>query len=157
MVAVPVLAQSSTKTTSSIDLDHAPNTSQAGCPVAFRDVSLESKAHLMPVQLGQPQDGSLSFQYKNQSGKTIQTIAVQVQLRVKKSVYDLDATTISLDMMLTGNNAAENLPLAVRAYGLESVTLKQVTYTDGSTWTAGTKDRCAYQGNGGSLEIGQLK
>ena len=143
--------------TPAIDFSQTPPISQAGCPVAFTNVSLETRARLMPVQLGQPQDGSLFFEYKNQSGRKIQSIAVHVELRFKKSVYDLDATPITLDMMLTGTNTSEKLPLAVRAYGLTRVTLQQVTYADGTIWTQSQKPNCAYTPQSSAENIGKLQ
>lgn len=154
--SIAALAQT-TAAAPSIEVLQGSITSRAGCPVAFTNVALETKARLMPVQLGQPQDGSLSFSYENQSGKQIQSIAVRVELRVKKSVYDLDATPIALDMMLTGKSAQEKLPLAVRAYGFTRVTLQQVTYSDGTIWTPGDKLHCGYYNMNTAEKIGKLQ
>jgi hypothetical protein len=150
-------AQSNLKAAPTSDLSVTPRpTSQAGCPVAFTDVALETKAHLMPVRQDATPDGNLRFQYKNQSGKEIQSISVRAELKVKKSVYDLDATTITLQMTLTGKSA-ETMPLALRAYGLSRITLEQVSFTDGTIWNASTKNTCSYERMNGSEQIGKLQ
>jgi hypothetical protein len=138
-------AQSNVNTVPGIDVTIVPGaTSQAGCPVAFTDVALDTKAHFMPVRQDTAPAGSLKFQYKNQSGKEIQSISVRVELKVKKSVYDLDATTVTLNMTLTGKGADETLPLTLRTYGLSRVTLEQVSFTDGTIWNASEKNTCSY-------------
>jgi hypothetical protein len=154
----PAFAQSNLKPTAADDLSITPgSTSQAGCPVAFTDVSLETKAHFMPVRQDTAPDGNLRFQYKNQSGKEIQSISVRAELKVKKSVYDLDATTITLNMTLTGKSAEETMPLTLRAYGLSRITLEQVSFTDGTIWNADIKNTCSYERMNGSEQIGKLQ
>jgi len=127
------------------------------CPVTFTHVALETRAHLMPVQQGAAPDGNLRFQYKNLSGKDIQSISVRAELKVKMSVYDLDATTMNLDMTLTGNGADETLPVALRAYGLTRVTLEQVFFKDGTIWNPGAKNSCSYEQIKGAEQIGKLQ
>jgi len=151
-------AQKPSQTAPAVDLPIVPGSaSQAGCPVAFSDVALESKARFMPVRQDAAPDGSLRFQYKNMSGKDIQSISVQVDLKIKKSIYDLDTSTITLHMALTGKGAAEILPLTLRAYGLSRVTLEQVSFTDGTIWNADLRKPCSYQQSGSSEQIGQLQ
>lgn len=130
---------------------------QAGCPVVFTDVALKTNAHFMLVQRGGSPDRSVAFQYKNESGKLIASISVRAALKVKKSVYDLDTTTVPLNMTLSGTGAEEILPLTMLAYGLDRVTLKQVSYIDGTVWTADTKRACSYQSPSSSLLIGKLQ
>jgi hypothetical protein len=130
---------------------------QAGCPVIFTDVALKTNAHFMRVRQGAPPDRSVDFQYKNQSGKLIAAISVRADLKVKKSVYDLDTTTVTLNMALSGTGAEEILPLTMLAYGLDRVTLEQVSYIDGTIWTADTKRACSYQSPSSSLMIGKLQ
>lgn len=130
--------------------------SQNGCPVAFTDVALKRDARYMPVKQDTAADSSLSFTYKNQSGKLIQSITVRVELKVKPSVYDLDATTMTRDMTLTGNSEAA-LPLDLAAYGLGIVTLEKVTYADGKVWTPAVKQQCRYTGPASADRIGSFK
>jgi hypothetical protein len=117
---------------------------QAGCPVVFTDVALKSNAHYMPVKQDAGSDNSLAFSYKNQSGKLIDSIEIRVVLNVKRSIYDLDATTITHDMTLTGETA-ETLPLNAIVYSLGPVTLQQVNYVGGKVWTPRATNTCSYQ------------
>jgi len=151
-------AQSSAKGNPPVDLNVLPGpNAQAGCPVAFTNVSLETHARLMLVKQGTAQDGSLAFEYKNQSGKPIQSISIRVELKVKKSVYDLDATPITLSMTLTGKDSGETLPLNMVAYGLGRVELEQVIYSDDTVWTAGRANTCSYEKTGTSEGIGKAQ
>lgn len=130
---------------------------QSGCPVAFTDVSLTRNAHYMPVKQGTTPDNSLTFKYKNDSGKQIESISIRVELNVKRSIYDLDATTITRNMTLTGTSG-EVLPLkSLHTYGLGSVTLEQVSYVGGDVWTPGTNKNCRYTSPDSSEQIGALK
>jgi hypothetical protein len=125
---------------------------QIGCPVAFTDVALKRDARYMPVKQGTAPDSSLAFKFKNLSGKQIESISVRVEVKAKRSIYDLDAATISRDMTLTGKSG-EILPLNMLAYGLVRVTLQQITYAGGEVWTPGQNKNCAFLNNGSSLEI----
>lgn len=129
---------------------------QTGCPVVFTNVALHRDARYMPVKQGDPPDNSLAFEYKNESGKLIESIWVRVELKVKRSIYDLDATTITRDMTLTANSE-EVLPLDLITYGLGTVTLEQVTYSGGKVWTPGAKKNCRYVSENTSEQIGILK
>lgn len=125
---------------------------QIGCPVAFTNVSLSNPGHFMHVKQSSDPSGSLAFQYKNQSGRMIQSIEIRVELTVKKSIYDLDAATVTRDMTLTGE-AADTLPLNVLAYGIGRVTLEQVNYVDGKAWTPKAKNNCTYRGESAAERI----
>jgi hypothetical protein len=120
---------------------------QTGCPVAFTNVVFKQNARYMPVKLEPVPESSLEFNYKNLSGKQIESISVRVELRAKRSVYDLDAVTLTRDMTLTGHSG-EVLPLSFPAYGLVRVTLEQVTYAGGDVWTPTKHADCSYQNNG---------
>jgi hypothetical protein len=129
---------------------------QIGCPVAFTDVVLKRDARYMPVKQGSAPDSSLAFNYKNSSGKLIESISIRVELKVKRSIYDLDATTITRYMTLTGTSG-EVLPLNLLTYGLGSVTLEQVTYVGGEVWTPGANKNCRYVGPASAEQIGTLQ
>ncbi|HVW76020.1 MAG TPA: hypothetical protein VHB45_00300 [Alloacidobacterium sp.] len=152
----PLIAQTA-KQPFSTDLDRALPVSQAGCPVAFTNVSLENPARLMPVnQYDVANNSSLSFQYRNQSRKQILSIDVQIELRVKRSIYDLDTTSILMNQTLTGRETGK-LPLTTHAYSLGRVTLQKVSYVDGTIWTANEQSPCRYEASGGAQEIGELR
>lgn len=150
-------AQSATSGNAAGDLNVLPGPgSQNGCPVAFTNVALKRDARYMPVKQDTAADSSLAFTYKNQSGKPIQSLTVHVELKVKPSIYDLDATTITRDMTLTGHSEAV-LPLDLAAYGLGIVTLEKVTYADGKVWTPGARQQCRYLGPASAERIGSFK
>ena len=132
---------------------------QSPCPVRFTDVSLKTKGHMMLVHPENSPDGDLAFQYENQSGKTIQSIAVRVALKVKQNVYALDTTDLTIDMALTGKGLEETLPLNIRGqvYAVNHVTLERVSYTDGTTWAASAGNTCRYEKQRGAEEIGKLQ
>jgi hypothetical protein len=145
------IAQSNLKKSPVIDLNLLPD-AQAGCPVAFTEVSLTNPGHLMLVQQGTNHNNSLEFQYKNQSGKLIESIEIRVELKVKRSVYDLDATTITRDMTLT-HDAEETLPLNLLVYSVGRVTLEQVNYIGGKVWIPKDRSVCNYEQLRGSEQI----
>lgn len=124
---------------------------QTGCPVAFTSVDINQNAHYMPVKQAAEAGDGLEFSYKNQSGKQIKSIEVHVVLNVKPSIYDLDATTVTRDMTLTGHSG-EVLALNLFAYGVVRVTLEQVNYTDGTVWTP-NEISCHYEKLSGIEQI----
>ncbi|HEX3435206.1 MAG TPA: hypothetical protein VHT24_00445 [Pseudacidobacterium sp.] len=128
---------------------------QSSCPVVFTNVALKSHATYLPVQTGASSSGNLGFDYKNLSGKEIQSIAMNVELTTKKSLYALDATPVTIKMLLTGNSIEAALPQVGYVYGIGSVTLEGVAYTDGTTWNAG-KQVCQYNNPGGPEQIVKL-
>jgi len=131
-------------------------TGQAGCPVVFTNVALRTNAHYMLVRNEASPDPSVAFQYKNQSGKLIASISVRAELKVKESIYDLDSKPVTLHMTLTGKGA-EVLPLTMLAYGLNRITLEQVSYVGGTIWNADDKRACSYEPLGSALWIGKLQ
>jgi hypothetical protein len=130
---------------------------QIGCPVAFTDVSLKRNGRVMQVKQDTASENSLTFNYRNDSSKKIDSISIRVELKIKRGIYDLDATTIARDMTLTGKSG-EVLPLKnLLMYGLNSVTLEQVAYVDGDVWTPGKNKNCRYVSPSSSEEIGLFK
>lgn len=131
---------------------------QTGCPIVFTDVALQPTGRSMLIkQDSDSPRGSLAFEYQNTSGKLIRSISVRVELKIKKSIYDLDSQTVVFNMTLIGNSAKETLPLSVIAYGLDRVTLQQIIYADGKAWMAPAKNTCSYQQPQGSLRVGTLQ
>jgi hypothetical protein len=132
---------------------------QEGCPVKFTNIDLKTKGSIMLVHSDNASDGDLAFQYQNQSGKTIQSIAVNVGLKIKENVYALDTTDFNLSMVLTGKGVEETLPLNIHGYvyGVRHVTLERVSYTDGSNWMASAQNSCKYEKIGTSEKIIELQ
>ena len=155
--ALAAAAQSNTTQKADLNLQNTPDlNAQAGCPVAFTDVALKSDAHYMPVKQSEGSGNSLDFKYQNKSGKQIESILVSVKLTVKRSIYDLDATTITRYMTLT-EDSSQVLPLNLITYAVGPVTLEQVTYTDGDTWTPATNKNCRYVNQRSTEKIGSAK
>jgi hypothetical protein len=125
--------------------------SQRGCPVVLTDVSLQAKARYMPVDAASPNadSPSLALEFRNMSGKAILSVAIEAQLKFKRSIYDLDSTPFNLYLTLPGtaitkeaNQQERLIPLRVPASGIAGVTLQRVMYTDGSVWVAEADNSC---------------
>lgn len=129
---------------------------QAGCPVAFTEVALKRDAHYMLVKQSEGSGNSLGFKYNNKSGKHIESMLIRVELTVKRSIYDLDATTITRYMTLT-ENSGQVLPLNLITYAVGLVSLEQVTYTDGDTWTPDNNKNCRFVNQSTTERIGSAK
>jgi hypothetical protein len=137
----------------------AASADQSNCPVRFTDIALKTKGRMMLVRSGDAPDGNLALQYQNHSGKTIQSIAINVDLKLKQDMYALDTTSYRLDMVLTGKGLEETLPLNVRGYvyGVNHVTLERVSYTDGTIWSASTQNVCRFENPASSEKIVKLQ
>jgi hypothetical protein len=130
--------------------------SQAGCPVVFTEVALKRNAHYLPVKQTVSSGGNLDFQYKNESGKQIQSISIEVEVKAKRSLYDLDAMRVIADMVLTDNSTEEPLPPLGYVYGIDHLTLERVRYADGTVWNAPKQSACHFGLPGGAEQIGKL-
>ncbi|MBW4043761.1 MAG: hypothetical protein HIU87_02040 [Acidobacteria bacterium] len=75
------------------DLTH---TNTAGCPVHILRASFAMPGRIMPVAAQPGAPGNLQLQYSNASGKDIRSICIEADMLVKHSIYDLDATTVSV-------------------------------------------------------------
>jgi hypothetical protein len=131
---------------------------QPECPVVFTKISFQRAAYYLPVMQYHPgsSSGDLDFQYKNQSSKTILSISVSVELTAKRSLYDLDAIPVTIDMVLTGTRTAAPLPPLGYVYSVNHATLERVQYADGTVWSAGNQNVCRYNAQGGAEQIGKL-
>jgi hypothetical protein len=130
--------------------------SQAGCPVVFTEVALSRNAHYLPVKQAVSSGGNLDFQYKNESGKQIQSISIEVEIKAKRSLYDLDAMQVIADMVITDNSTEEPLPPLGYVYGIDHLTLERVRYADGTVWDAPKQSACHFGPSGGAEQIGKL-
>jgi hypothetical protein len=149
------------------DLTSRPQSSQTGCPVVLTNASLNTKAHYMPAagKSGSAGgNGDLSLQFRNMSGKQIQSVGIVAELNVKRSVYDLDATAIQLHLMLTGTGSLDKnsdlsrmVPLTVAAFGLGRISVEQVNYSDGTVWNAASTNNCSLEADGGLRNLVRLK
>jgi hypothetical protein len=115
------------------------------CPVVLTSASLTPHLMLLHAGSDSSKDGGLDLEFRNASGKSIYSMEFSVEILAKKSVYDLAATRLHLDLTAYGARSADetfaqlrhlSLPEGTHPSVVESVTLKQVFYEDGTVWTA---------------------
>ena len=138
------------------DLSHTGG--QSGCPVQVSEASFTRPARYMPVNAAADWYGQLSLDYTNASGKDIRFIEVKADLLTKKSIYDLDATRIAVDLTLGQNGVlargitkAETLTVKANAFGLSGLSLERVVFTDGTMWTPSPGHQCEFPNMGGMM------
>jgi len=140
----------------SVDLQNRLS-SQAGCPVQIVNASFDRPAELMLAAHSRAESGpTLRLDYRNSSGKDIESVVLTGWIKVKDSPYQLDSVSHSIKLQLSRKallgkdvQATQALKLAANAIGLDRIELSQVTYADGSSWKAERK--CVYA-NAGSTE-----
>jgi len=129
---------------------------QIGCPLYLESAFASSAAGLLPIDARVHGGGMLSLHFRNQSGKAIRSAAVTAHLRVKTNIYDLDAHALDLRLTVSGTSRVDKalsqaesltLPQNIYPFGVARVTLDQVTFEDGSVWTASPAgNTCATSG-----------
>lgn len=141
---------------------------QKNCPVVFVRANLTPYLMLTQSEARQPGNGGLDLGFTNSSGKNIYQINFTVHVLARKSVYDLDAKDIALELSVSGNRSANSalselrhleLPQSIHPAVISSVTLQQVFFEDGTVWMAKNSSTCSFSPNG-SVEVGsrfQLK
>jgi hypothetical protein len=131
---------------------------QAGCPVQIVQASFERPGQLMLTAQSNSLDGpSLNLNYRNASGKDIDSVTLTGWLKIKENPYQLDYTTHPFTLELSKKSllgkdveANQALRLASNAFGFDKIELSQVIYADGTTWKP-TRKNCAYRDNGGTV------
>jgi hypothetical protein len=120
-------------------------TNQTGCPLYMESASVAPAGGYLPVTAQSRQDGALDLHFRNQSGRAIASASITARVNVKTNVYALDAHPLELRLMLSGTQDLDKtldqiqhivLPKHVYLFGVARVTLDQVSYADGSVWTA---------------------
>lgn len=141
---------------------------QLNCPVVFVRANLTPYLMLTQSQARQPGNGGLDLGFTNSSGRSIFRINFTVHILARKSVYDLEAKDIALDLSAGGSQSADSalselrhleLPQSIHPALISSVILQQVFFEDGTVWTAKNSGTCNFSPNG-SVEVGsrfQLK
>ena len=129
---------------------------QSGCPIVLASATAAPEAHYLPVaQAGSTP--SLDLRFRNASGKAISSVAVTAELRVKTSVYALDATTLDIPLTFSVTQivnrdrdqlAQLRLPQNVLIFAVTRIGLTQVTFADGSVWTAPQHNSCVLNQGG---------
>jgi hypothetical protein len=139
-----------------VDLENMVS-SQAGCPVQIVSASFDRPAELMLTAHSRATDGpTLRLDYRNFSGKVIESVVLTGWIKVKDSPYQLDSASHAVALELSRKallgkdaQATQALTLAANAIGFDRIELSQVTYADGSSWKPQRK--CVYA-NAGSTE-----
>jgi hypothetical protein len=94
---------------------------------------------------------SLSVQLKSSSNKPIASVNLLARIKLKESIYQLDSVTRSFPLTLNSTSGQQRFKLIESALGLESLTIEQVTYTDGTTWKPEHRNSCGYRSTGSIL------
>ncbi len=136
------------------DLEHA-NGTQAGCPVQIVNASFERPAQLMLTAHTQVDSGpTLRLNYRNFSGKDIETVVFTGWIKVKDSPYQLDSVAHPFQLELSPKamrgDGGKEFQLASTATGFDRIELAQVNYADGTTWQP--KHRSCVYSNMGAAE-----
>jgi len=131
--------------------------SQAGCPVQIVNASFDRPAEFMLTARSRANSApTLRLDYRNFSGKDIESVVLTGWIKVKGSPYQLDSVTHSVRLDLSRQallgkdvQATQALKLSANAIGFDRIELSQVTYVDGTTWKP--QRNCVYA-NVGSTE-----
>ena len=135
---------------------------QAGCPLSLESASVAPEAGYLPVTAQNRQDGALDLHFRNQSGKPIASASITARVSVKTNIYDLDAHTLQLRLTFSGTQDLDKtldqiqhitLPRHVYLFGVARVDLDQVTYADGSVWTAPARSNVCQTAGGFAEQI----
>jgi hypothetical protein len=129
--------------------------SQAGCPVQILNASFDRPAQLMLTSHSQADNApSLHLEYRNSSGKDIQSVLLTGWIKVKDNPYQLDSVSHPFQLELSRSallgkdvQAAQVLNLVGNAIGFDRIELTQVTFADGTTSTPERRS-CVYANMG---------
>ena len=124
---------------------------QMWCPVDLVSATIDTPARYLPVTTPEANSGSLDLTFRNAADRKIKSAALSVQVKAKKSIYDLDAYTLTTHLEISGIEVASGelsrrLPLPVPAFGVAQVILESVTYADGSIWSRKSSSGCRLNG-----------
>lgn len=130
-----------------------PSPDQTGCPVVLTQAHLNQPATLMPVNASEKvTEPNLALGFENSSGKPIQSVSITASFTGKASKYQLDASAFDLHLTFSGSDSADktaeqlraiHLPQKMYAYSVSRVALVQVTFADGTFWSAIGHSNCA--------------
>lgn len=140
-----------------VDLENMASR-QAGCPVQIVNASFDRPAELMLTARSRAESNpTLHLNYRNFSGKDIESVVLTGWIKVKESPYQLDSATHSVQLELSRKallgkdvEASQALKLAGNAIGFDRIELSQVTYADGTSWSP--KPRSCVYANAGVTE-----
>jgi hypothetical protein len=137
---------------------------QTGCPLYMESASVDSRAGYLPVTARDAQNGVLNLRFRNQSGKAMASVGVTARVNLKTNIYALDAHTVELRLNFAGTRNLDReepqgiqigLPPHAYLFGVARVTLDQVTYADGSVWSAPASNNTCRTAGGSLAGIAQ--
>ncbi|MGA8531091.1 MAG: hypothetical protein WB622_15345 [Acidobacteriaceae bacterium] len=148
----------------SLDLQAVqPSPDQSGCPVVLTQAHLNWPATFMPVTAAEKvTEPNLALGFQNSSGKPIQSVGITARFLGKTSKYQLDASAFELHLTFSGTDSADKtaeqlrelrLPEKMYAYGVTRISLDQVTFGDGTVWTAIGHSNCVLNVTGSTERI----
>ncbi|MGA8160042.1 MAG: hypothetical protein WA374_21750 [Acidobacteriaceae bacterium] len=149
----------------SLDLQAVPQSSpdQSGCPVVLTQAHLNWPATFMPVTAAEKvTEPNLALGFQNPSGKAIQSVSITARFVGKSSKYQLDASAFELHLTFSGSDSTDKtadqlreirIPEKMYAYGVTRVSLDQVTFADGTFWSAIGHSNCALNVTGAAERI----
>jgi hypothetical protein len=135
---------------------------QTGCPLYMQSASVAPEGGYLPVTAQNRQDGALDLHFRNQSGKAITSASITARVNVKTNIYALDAHPLELRLALSGTQDLDKtldqfehivLPQHVYLFGVAQVSLDQVTFADGSVWTAEPRNNMCHTSGPGVEQI----
>lgn len=142
-----------------------PQASQDGCPVVLTQAHLNWPPTFMPVTAAEKvTEPNLALGFQNPSGKAIRSVSITARFMGKSSKYQLDASAFELRLMFSGSDSADKtaeelreirLPDKMYVYGVTRIALDQVTFSDGTFWSAIGHSNCAMNVNGATERIGR--
>ncbi len=140
-----------------------PQTSQTGCPVVLTQAHLNWPATFMPVTAAEKvTEPNLALGFQNPSGKAIRSVSITARFMGKSSKYQLDASAFEMRLMFSGSGSADSaaeelreirLPQKMFVYGVTRIALDQVTFSDGTFWSAIGHSNCALNVTGSAERI----
>ncbi len=148
----------------SLDLQGMPRSpDQTGCPVVLTQAHLNWPATLIPVTAAEKvTEPNLALGFQNPSGKAIGSVSITAKFLGKTSKYQLDANAFELRLTFSGSDSPDKtaeqlreirLPEKMYAYGVTRISLDQVTFEDGTVWSAVGHSNCALNVAGSAERI----
>jgi hypothetical protein len=133
-----------------LDLERQP-VKHMWCPVDLISATIDTPARYLPVGTLESDSASLDLTFRNAADKKIKSATLKVQVKAKKSIYDLDAYTVTTHLEISGidetsRQLSRRFPLPVPAFGVAQVILESVSYADGSSWSRKSGSGCRLDG-----------
>lgn len=124
---------------------------QAECPVVLTSAWLAPRLQLLKSG-DDPDANGIDLEFRNASGKAINSMQLSATILVKKSIYDLGyLAPAHLSLTAYGSRNIDaafaelrRLTLTTQMHPVlvDSVRLEQVTFEDGSVWSPATDQYC---------------